>query len=86
MLENPKKNILCTSSVDNHLKIGAQNKNKKLIWTLGIMLKYPCSEFFFKIMSKTLMIIVKHFFYILNVNESKKKVYRTPFPWITTSK
>ena len=32
--------------MDNHLKIGAQNKKKTMIWTLAIMLKCSCSAFF----------------------------------------
>ena len=50
-VKESKKNISCTSSMENHLKIEAQNKKKKtMIWTLAIILKCTCSvsiPFFF---------------------------------------
>ena len=40
-----KKKILCTSSIDNNLKLGEQNFKKTMIWTLETMLKCTCYAF-----------------------------------------
>jgi len=61
-------------------------KSKKILFEpLQLCLSSHVLQFF-QIMSNTLMIFMTHFFYGLNVKESKKKLYRAPVPWNNTSK
>ena len=73
-----QKNISCTSSMDNHLKIKAQNRKKLWFQPLQLCLRANVLHFF-KIMSNTLMMCVPHFFYSLNVRESKKNYFMHQF-------
>ena len=58
--------------MDNHLKIGEQNKKKSMSWTLATKLKCPCSTFYY-IKSNTLLKSMTHFFRSLNDKEFLEK-------------
>ena len=66
-----QKKILCTSSMDNHLKIGARNWKNYDLDTCNYASAHVLH--LFKIMSNKLMIFVPHVFHSLNIKESQNK-------------